>query len=260
MLTRKVLSASLSGLVLAACGVAPAAAGGLSLDVSITTQRLDGSPAPIDSTHFVPTHDSVRFMVVAEFSGGAMPAFGEFTADLMPDTVCEDAGVIVSDFEFGDWAQVVEDPTLSGGDIIGGGAVQLPLFGPVDHSSPLVVATFEATFTKPGYFLFRAASNMKDGMSFGVLADTTNIFAFPVRFDASVANSIRIFACGSGCAVPCNEADIAEPFGLLDLSDIQSFISAFTHNSCRGDFSTPWGVFDLADIQRYIASFVDGCP
>lgn len=55
-------------------------------------------------------------------------------------------------------------------------------------------------------------------------------------------------------------ADIAEPFGVLDLADIQAFISAFTTQQAAADIAEPFGVWDLADVQAFIASFVAGCP
>jgi hypothetical protein len=58
----------------------------------------------------------------------------------------------------------------------------------------------------------------------------------------------------------CNDADIAEPFDVLDLGDIQAFIAAFTGQDPLADIAAPFGVFDLADIQAFIAAFNAGCP
>jgi hypothetical protein len=57
---------------------------------------------------------------------------------------------------------------------------------------------------------------------------------------------------------PC-PADIAEPFGVLDLADIVAFVSAFTVQDPVADFDGN-GVFDLADITGFVSSFVAGCP
>ena len=59
---------------------------------------------------------------------------------------------------------------------------------------------------------------------------------------------------------PCNDADTAEPFGVLDLSDVNAFISAFTSQSDAADLAAPAGIFDLADVQAFISSFNAGCP
>lgn len=54
-------------------------------------------------------------------------------------------------------------------------------------------------------------------------------------------------------------ADIAPPFGLVDLSDITAFVSAFLSNDPAIDADRN-GLFDLADISAFVASFTAGCP
>lgn len=58
---------------------------------------------------------------------------------------------------------------------------------------------------------------------------------------------------------PCNAADLAQPFGLLDLSDINAFVSAFTGNLPAGDLNSD-GLFDLSDINLFVSAFTGGCP
>ena len=57
---------------------------------------------------------------------------------------------------------------------------------------------------------------------------------------------------------PCNAADLAEPYGLLDLSDINAFAAAFLANDPLADLE-PDGLFDLSDITTFINAFVQGC-
>ncbi|USN98656.1 MAG: hypothetical protein H6810_10885 [Phycisphaeraceae bacterium] len=57
----------------------------------------------------------------------------------------------------------------------------------------------------------------------------------------------------------CNPADIAEPYGLLDLADITGFISAFTTQNPLGDIDGN-GLFDLTDINLFVTNFLAGCP
>ena len=61
-------------------------------------------------------------------------------------------------------------------------------------------------------------------------------------------------------ALNCNDADIAEPFGILDLADINAFISAFGSGGEDADIAEPFGVLDLADINAFISAFTAGCP
>jgi len=59
---------------------------------------------------------------------------------------------------------------------------------------------------------------------------------------------------------PCGPADLALPFGVLDLADVDGFIAAFVVGDAAADLSAPLGVVDLADIDTFIGSFLAGCP
>jgi mono/diheme cytochrome c family protein len=58
----------------------------------------------------------------------------------------------------------------------------------------------------------------------------------------------------------CNAADVVEPFGVLDLGDLQAFVAAFLTQDPLADIAAPFGVYDLADVQLFIATFQGGCP
>ncbi len=64
----------------------------------------------------------------------------------------------------------------------------------------------------------------------------------------------------SAGAQGCNAADNAAPFGVLDLADVQGFISAFTSQGDAADVAEPFGTWDLADVQGFISAFTAGCP
>lgn len=57
----------------------------------------------------------------------------------------------------------------------------------------------------------------------------------------------------------CNGADVAKPFGVLDLSDIQAFVTAFTSQDAAADLDGN-GIFDLGDIHAFVSAFTGGCP
>jgi endonuclease/exonuclease/phosphatase family metal-dependent hydrolase len=48
--------------------------------------------------------------------------------------------------------------------------------------------------------------------------------------------------------------------GLLDLSDLNAFVAAFTNQQPPADLAPPAGVYDLADLNAFVAFFVAGCP
>ncbi len=65
-----------------------------------------------------------------------------------------------------------------------------------------------------------------------------------------LALSVAVWSC---------RADLAEPFGVLDLADVQAFVAAFANGQPLADLNGD-GVFDLADVQAYIGAFSKGCP
>ncbi len=58
--------------------------------------------------------------------------------------------------------------------------------------------------------------------------------------------------------LPC-PADLAPPYGVLDLADINAFVTGFTSQDPIADMNDD-GVFDLADVGAFIAGFAAGCP
>ncbi|USN98056.1 MAG: hypothetical protein H6810_07650 [Phycisphaeraceae bacterium] len=214
-----------------------------------------------ESTMVVGVGQTVRFVLLAEMDGGPAPAFSEFTADLFPFDVCGGLSTRVVSFSFGEWPQFFEQPTVAGGAILGGLAVQVPLLGPVDDSNPLVVCTFDVAFDGPDWLIYRASANGTSGYAFGAIDDANWVFATPERFASSVFRSVRVIAVGSpGDPIPCSVADLAPPYGTHDLADVQVFINSFIAGQCRGDVAPPWAILDLADVQRFVQVFVDGCP
>ena len=59
--------------------------------------------------------------------------------------------------------------------------------------------------------------------------------------------------------IDCGIADLAEPFGVLDLQDINLFIFGFSLQHPDVDLAPPFGVFDLADVIAFLDAFNAGC-
>lgn len=60
-------------------------------------------------------------------------------------------------------------------------------------------------------------------------------------------------------AEPDCPADLAAPFGVLDLADIGAFTQGFTGQDPIADLAAPFGVFDLADIGAFVQAFTTQC-
>ena len=74
------------------------------------------------------------------------------------------------------------------------------------------------------------------------------------------SNNTMVFLSDAvGAPQPCNAADLAEAFGVLDLADVQAFVAGFTAQNPVADIDGN-GVFDLADIQAFVLAFTTGCP
>jgi len=57
---------------------------------------------------------------------------------------------------------------------------------------------------------------------------------------------------------PCVRADLAVPFGVLDLSDVNAFVVGFVGNDLLSDLNDD-GVWDLGDIGLFVDAFLGGC-
>jgi hypothetical protein len=66
-------------------------------------------------------------------------------------------------------------------------------------------------------------------------------------------------APGTPLAGGCNDADLAEPFDVLDLGDIGAFVSGFTGTDPIADLDNN-GIYDLGDIGLFVTAFTGGCP
>jgi hypothetical protein len=76
--------------------------------------------------------------------------------------------------------------------------------------------------------------------------------------DADAGGSVSAHLAGA--PGPCNGADLAPPFGVLDLSDINAFVAAFVDADPAADLAPPFGVFDLNDLTGFVTLFAGGCP
>ncbi len=55
-------------------------------------------------------------------------------------------------------------------------------------------------------------------------------------------------------------ADLADPFGTLDFSDVSAFLVAFATLDPAADFAPPFGSFDFSDVGAFLTAFGAGCP
>ncbi|MEZ6241450.1 MAG: GC-type dockerin domain-anchored protein [Phycisphaerales bacterium] len=58
----------------------------------------------------------------------------------------------------------------------------------------------------------------------------------------------------------CNAADLAEPYGQLDFSDVVAFLVAFGNQDPAGDLAAPMGQWDFSDVVEFLTVYGGGCP
>ena len=99
------------------------------------------------------------------------------------------------------------------------------------------------------------------------ITGTTPLECAPSALAVNDSGTRAAMACPTGDGVilvvsdgACNAADLAEPFGVLDLADIAAFVPAFLAMEPAADLAAPFGVWDLADLAAFVTAFNGGCP
>ena len=72
-------------------------------------------------------------------------------------------------------------------------------------------------------------------------------------------NDIGVLLNVSASTQPCNESDLAAPFGVLDAADITAAIGRIQSADPLGDFDGS-GASNILDLLAYLAAFDNGCP
>ncbi|MEZ6243625.1 MAG: GC-type dockerin domain-anchored protein [Phycisphaerales bacterium] len=76
------------------------------------------------------------------------------------------------------------------------------------------------------------------------------------QFTNTIVGPGAVVVDGGGC----NGADIAEPFGQLDFSDVVAFLVAFGAMDPAADVAAPIGQWDFSDVVEFLTLFAQGCP
>lgn len=199
--------------------------------------------------------ETAHLVLIADYEGAY---FAEIRADLL--ATGDTDGATARNPVVGDWSLPLDTPLPDGPDLLAFRGFQSALVGGLDLSNPVVIGTFEVEFNGGPVFMeyaVRSADPDTPDEVFGVAPDD-GIFTLPDLFGPEAFESVRLFAGGG--PIPCNDADLEKPFGELDLSDLNAFVTAFSLGGDRADLADPAGVFDLADIRAFVDAFLAGCP
>ncbi|USN99789.1 MAG: hypothetical protein H6810_03775 [Phycisphaeraceae bacterium] len=141
--------------------------------------------------------------------------------------------------------------------------VETLLYAP-DASDPrgtsvALLAVGDTITTPDGDFViddFNASNAIGPGLD---LAEDGMVYAEVDMTSVAGGASLEAIVGVSIGAGPCNAADLAEPYGVLDLADIGAFVSAFINQDLLADLSGD-GILDLQDVNLFVQNFVAGCP
>ena len=127
----------------------------------------------------------------------------------------------------------------------------LSVFSILDPETPRLIWSAESDPETPDLRFVQAVEHWIEGDRIVVHEGTTN---------RTVGRGLTIWELPELCDVPCSDADLALPPGVLDLADLVAFIEAFTAQSVRADLAPSFGVWDLQDIVAFVGAFTAGCP
>ncbi|MEZ6241648.1 MAG: FG-GAP repeat protein [Phycisphaerales bacterium] len=100
-----------------------------------------------------------------------------------------------------------------------------------------------------------AAAEDYFGYSVSLSGDTALAGAYGDDDPLPAYGSAYVFRVGSPCP-----ADLAEPYGVLDIDDALAFLTAFADEDPAADLAVPLGVFDFSDALAFLLAFTAGCP
>jgi hypothetical protein len=223
---RAIIAATIAGLAASAAGQ------GVSLTFTADQSVVDFG-------------DTVHWTVTAEFTGYEDPTayfagfVGTFfasdeTLGLVTGTSCP--------------LLVAADPVITGATIWNIDFLCWSALGNNDPSNPIVVYEFDVDIT--------AYDGSLSYEPVGVAS------VFPSDDVIVLSDDYTDFAFGSDTVTigfGCSDADLAEPWGVLDSADITAFVGAFLAEDPRVDLDAN-EILDLADIVGFVEAFNAGCP
>jgi len=156
-----------------------------------------------------------------------------------------------------------------------GGSVEIPLPPGASQGSARAVnsdgwvvgnagGTFAVPFLYDGTATYAIADLVPDGSGWDLNMNTSSsalgISEDGVITGTGVLNGVPHAYALIPAASGCNDADLAEPFGQLDFTDVVAFLTAFGTMSPEADLAEPFGQWDFSDVVAFLGAFGAGCP
>ena len=152
-------------------------------------------------------------------------------------------------FSFASVSTALSGTVVATGDVFGVGEINenidLAAQEPYDAPADGMISSDGVTVTLDG----------------GMITFTGSSEVIPGVATMDVSGTVTFVATGPVPApAGCNAADLAEPFDVLDFSDVVAFLTAFGAMDPDADLAAPAGVFDFSDVVAFLGAFGAGCP
>ncbi len=141
---------------------------------------------------------------------------------------------------------------------LGDATVTLTVFSPAGVFSPAMTSLpdMPTAYVVQDETDYRVFGNLLSN-GLGVFASIDRSGAFVIAIGGVSYNARLVSA---PVLPPCNEADLAQPFGQLDFDDVLAFLIGFGAMDLSSDLATPTCVFDFADVLAFLTAYGAGCP
>ncbi len=209
---------------------------------------------PIGATLPYSSTDTARIVVLTTFGAGGRLNYS-----------FSDYFSIRPDARFGDAPPVIETTSPAAGQQYSGGGV-IPVRWTASDDEALRSFTIQASYDGGRGWHSVARDLPADARAFdwrlpsstGIADVRVRVLTLDKRFQES-SSTTGAFEILAGDAGGC-PADLAEPFGQLDFSDVVAFLNAFSSMDPAADFAEPVGQFDFSDVVAFLSAFSAGCP
>lgn len=210
---------------------------------------------------------AVRLGDNTEITDGTVEAINGGTIELAGHAVLRDASIRGSIARLAGGGLELDNSGLT---LAPGDTVSVILDAGDAGADPVIAGTGSAALAGTLHLAFAEGFTPVTGDRFAIVGGAAPAdIAVSGAFDAVIApdlssdlgaDVLRLNETPTGVeAVVTCPADFAQPYGILDLSDINSFVSGFQASDPAVDLDEN-GILDLADIGLFIAVVVKGCP
>ncbi len=96
-----------------------------------------------------------------------------------------------------------------------------------------------------------------------IMSATINALDPATEFSQCSIDEVNAFIDANGSCLapyPCSAIDYAEPFGVLNFSDVLEFLVRFAAMDHTANLAPDFSVFDFSDVLAFLTAFGEGCP